>query len=196
MDAVTAFCERLLGHGDAADAAAQAARRRGGGDELAALAAAAAACQRAPAQREDGEGDGGEVPLAQAVANEVSAAAAGLPAGQRAGLALRDLLGLAHEQVARVLGIDDATATLLIARARLALRAQLRGPSELPACDERERALRTLARRQDGEPVSDADDDWVVEHLGHCVGCARSHAAMLEASACYRAWRHEPAPAP
>jgi hypothetical protein len=59
----------------------------------------------------------------------------------------------------------------------------------LPPCDERERALRTIALRQDGEEVSAADEDWLIEHLGHCVGCARAHSAMLEASACYRAWR-------
>jgi hypothetical protein len=65
----------------------------------------------------------------------------------------------------------------------------------MPSCDERERALRTIAHRQDGEPVTDADEDWLIEHLGHCLGCARAHSTMLEASACYRAWRFDEAEA-
>ncbi len=78
---------------------------------------------------------------------------------------------------------------MLLAEARLDLRTQLRGAgAPQPDCDERERALRTIARRQDGEEVAAADDDWLIEHLGHCRGCRQAHAAMLEASACYRAW--------
>ena len=64
-----------------------------------------------------------------------------------------------------------------------------------PECDERERALRTIALRQDGEGVAAPDDDWLMEHLGHCRGCRQAHAAMLEASACYRAWASPDTPA-
>jgi hypothetical protein len=47
---------------------------------------------------------------------------------------------------------------------------------------------RAATLRQDGQPVSTADEDWLIDHLGHCQGCRRLHATMLEASVCYRAW--------
>jgi hypothetical protein len=46
-----------------------------------------------------------------------------------------------------------------------------------------------MTRRQDREAVSLEDEDWLLEHLGSCESCPRLHAAMLEASVCYRAWR-------
>jgi hypothetical protein len=35
----------------------------------------------------------------------------------------------------------------------------------------------------------EADEEWLLDHLGHCGGCAQAHSAILEASACYRAWQ-------
>jgi DNA-directed RNA polymerase specialized sigma24 family protein len=128
--------------------------------------------------------------LAEAVAAELAQATARLPERQREALALRELLGLHHGELGRVVGVDTVAVAPLLARARLRLRTELRGESPpAPECPERERALRTIALRQDGEDVPSADDDWLVEHLGHCEGCGRAHAAMFEASACYRAWR-------
>ena len=95
-----------------------------------------------------------------------------------------------------MLGIDTAAVAPLLARSRLRLRAELRGaPVTASDCPERERMLRTATLRQDGEPVPAADDEWFIDHLGHCSGCSRAHAAMLEGSVCYRGW-HLPAPAP
>jgi hypothetical protein len=73
----------------------------------------------------------------------------------------------------------------------LALRARRRGVDEEPdaSCEDRERALTLIVRRQDGEPVAKEDEDWLLEHLGSCEPCSRVHASMLEASVCYRAWR-------
>ena len=79
----------------------------------------------------------------------------------------------------------------LIPFSRLALRKALRGhgPGAEADCLERARALRCLVRRQDSEPLSAEDDDWLLAHLGECEECDGAHAAMLEASACYRATR-------
>ena len=56
---------------------------------------------------------------------------------------------------------------------------------------ERDRTLRLLASRQDSEPVSEADHEWLLAHLAGCPSCDMAHAAMLEASVCYRAWPRE-----
>jgi hypothetical protein len=195
MDELHGFCTRMLGDGEAARAAEQAGRDAAGGDRLRGLAAAAAACRSHddrghPVDDEAAATDAEAPSLAEAVARELAHATAQLPERQREALALRELLELSHPEVGTVVGLDAAAVGPLLARARLRLRTELRGEGPaLPPCDERERALRTIALRQDGEAVSEADEDWLIEHLGHCVGCARAHSAMLEASACYRAWR-------
>jgi len=194
MDEVYEYCVRMLGAGAVAIHASHEAFVAGGSDRIDRLAGAVSACRartlEAPAGVEAGLG-GRSGTLADSVAREVAQATEKLPSDQREALALRDLVGLNHEQIARVLELDrDATATL-IARARLALRANRRGVEEEldDACGDRARALTVMVRRQDGEKVSREDEDWLLEHLGTCDSCARVHAAMLEASVCYRAWR-------
>jgi RNA polymerase sigma factor (sigma-70 family) len=197
MDELRGFCVRMLGDSETARAAEQAARAAGHGDRLGSLAAAAAACR-------EGEGTSPSPPttsappspapdgLAETVARELNQAVAELPERQREALALRELLGLTYDEMAEVIGLEAAAVAPLLARSRLRLRTALRGDGEPPGeCAERERALRTMALRQDGQTVTPADDDWLIEHLRHCAGCGRTHAAMLEASACYRAWRAE-----
>jgi RNA polymerase sigma factor (sigma-70 family) len=195
MDELQGFCVRMLGHGEAADAAQRAGREAAPGDRVRALAAAAVACREQPPPEatasERSAADAAEPgSLAEAVARELAHATAQLPERQREALALRELLGLPYDEIGAVVGLDPSGVGPLLARARLRLRVALRGEGvPIAPCDERERALRTIARRQDGEPVSEADEDWLIEHLGHCVGCARVHSTTLEASACYRAWR-------
>ena len=197
MDEIRGFCVRMLGDGEAAQAAERAARAAGDGDLIVALAAAVAGCRereasagRAPAGAGGPDPESGDEDLAAAVAREVRAAAALLPERQREALALREFLELPYDDVAGVVGVEPAAVAPLLARARLRLRAELRGdPEPASSCPEHDRALRTIALRQDGQPVPGADDDWLLEHLGHCAACGRAHAAMLEASACYRAWR-------
>ena len=199
MDELQEFCARVLGNGEAAERAADRARREGD-DRTRGLARAVAACRQVgagngePAADGDREpGKGGAGGLAQAVAGELARASARLPLGQREALALRRL-GCSHAELASVVGIEASAVAPLLARARLRLRREIRGGQAGDAdCPERERALRTIALRQDGEEVPEADEDWLLEHLGHCAGCAQVHAAMLEASACYRAWRVAPA---
>jgi hypothetical protein len=201
MDEVQDFCVRMLGPGEAAARAADDARRSGGRDAIAVLRAAVQACRQA-GRGADGRGDAGEQAtgsesdagpaptLADAVAGELARATACLPQRQREALALRERLGGSYDEIGAAIGIEPAAVAALLARARLRLRSELRG-TEPPAgaCDERERALRTIVRRRDGEDVPAADEDWLIEHLGHCPVCVQSHSAMLEASACYRAWR-------
>jgi DNA-directed RNA polymerase specialized sigma24 family protein len=192
MDEVQEFCLRVLGDpGLAAEASAQALAEPAA-DRIATLAAAARAC-RERAERSDqalptvgATGDG----LAAAVARELAQATAKLPERQREALALRELLSLTHRQMSSVMGIEPTAVAPLLARARLRLRAERRGTVVQPdtECEGRERALRVLACRQDSEPVSSEDDAWLLEHMASCKGCEMAHAAMLEASVCYRAW--------
>jgi RNA polymerase sigma factor (sigma-70 family) len=189
-DALDEFCRRVLGTGESAEeAAAQARRSATGADRLALLAAAAAACR----DRSNGEqptAPGPQVPgaLADAVRAEIEQATAKLPERQREVLALREALGLRYAEIAAVMGIDPAAVAPLVARARLRLREERRGASgAVGECEDPERALRLLALRQDGEPIGDDESDWLIEHIGACPVCAGAHAAMLEASLCYRA---------
>jgi hypothetical protein len=202
MDDLARFCVRMLGEGSAARAAEDSARGGGDGERPAMLRAALAAIRQgsepagepapnAPAATDPGEDDRPTDPAAlpKAIARELAAATAGLPLGEREALALRELLRLGYDEIAAATDVAPEAVPLLLAEARLDLRTRLRGAgAPQPECDERERALGTIARRQDGEGVSAADDDWLIEHLGHCRGCRQAHAAMLEASACYRAW--------
>jgi transcriptional regulator with XRE-family HTH domain len=145
----------------------------------------------APAATDPAAGDRPTDParLADAVAGELAAASDRLPIAEREVLALRELLGLSYDELADAAGVERDAVAPLLARARLHLREALRGAAHPePACDERERALRTIALRQDAEEVPAADENWLIDHLGHCRGCRQAHAAMLEASACYRAW--------
>lgn len=204
MDEVLEFCRRVLGAGEKADEAVAEARTTttlGGRVEL--LAAAARACRIRSDDGANGangaaaaNGDpastasGGEpLGLADAVAHEMAEATAKLPERHREALALRESLRLSHDQVAKVMGIDAAAVAPLLARARLALREQRRGVSlGAGTCADRDRALRSLARRQDSEPLTGDDDEWLLAHLGTCAECDRAHGAMLESSTCYRAW--------
>jgi len=195
MDEALEFCRRMLGAGELAEEAAAAARGRvdGRGDRAQLLQEAARACRERADRAEPqaaivtraSEG------LAGAVAAEIAAAVSVLPERQREALILRERLRLSHGQIARVLELEPAAVALVLARARLRLRAERRGSEALDKglCTDRDRALRLIACRQDSEPLTAEDDDWLFEHLGTCEECSRAHAAMLEASACYRAVR-------
>jgi hypothetical protein len=195
MDEVLELCRRVLGDGDLAEEATAVAYSEPTSDRIAQLALAARACrERADAENRAAEpGPASEAPtgLADAVARELASATARLPERHREALALRELLRLSYEQTARVIGIDAAAVGPLLARARLRLRAERRGSLSEPStssCAEHDRALRILACRQDSEPLSHEDDEWVLAHLAQCSECEMAHAAMLEASVCYRAW--------
>jgi hypothetical protein len=197
MDEVQELCRRVLGAGVGAGEAA-AARSEAVGDRIALLAAAARAC-RERADLQDSappadQGDHGRAGLAASVAHELAVATARLPERQREALALRERLGLSYEQISQVMGIETAAVAPLLARSRLRFRSERRGTNGAfdPECAERDRALRLLACRQDSEALSTEEDLWLLEHLAGCESCEMAHAAMLEASVCYRAWPAEP----
>jgi hypothetical protein len=186
------LARRILGPGPAAADAATAALREPFADRLDAVSRTAIECRR-----RDGEavelGPLRSGSLAEAVSAEVARANAALPSRQREALALRELLRLSYAQIGTVMGLEAPAVASLLARARLNLREALRGPyaHEEPPCVEREHALRVFARRQDSEPLGEADDAWIFAHMAECAGCERAHAVMLEGSVRYRAWiRH------
>ena len=192
LDEVRTLCRRVLGAGPAAnEAAARAFVEAGPNERLAVLAAALRACdQLATDGRGPSDVDSPSPGLADAVARELAAASARLPARQRSLLALRERLGLSYEEIASVVGTDPPAVASLLAQARLQLRDERRGgASDAAGCEQRERVLSIVARRQDGEPRAPADDDWLMDHLVVCRSCEEAHAAMLESSVCYRAWQ-------
>jgi Sigma-70, region 4 len=130
----------------------------------------------------------GSSELAEAVAAEVREAVSQLPEREREALELREERGLTYAQMAGEMGTEDAAVARLLANARLGLREQRRGGSLAESgCDDRARALEALARRQDSEELSEEESEWLLGHLGVCDSCSAAHAAMLEASYCYRA---------
>jgi hypothetical protein len=193
MDEVYEYCVRMLGAGALAIHASHEAFVTGGSDRIDRMAGAVQACRSRAGEAGpvSAGADDGAGTLADSVAREVADAATQLSVDQQEAIALRDLVGLSHQQIAQALQISPYAAGMLVARARLALRARRRGVDEEPddSCGERERALTMMVRRQDREPLASEDEDWVLEHLGSCESCSRVHAAMLEASVCYRAWR-------
>ena len=208
MDEVLELCRRVLGQASSAQQAAAQAHAEGRRGRVTKLAAAIKACRAVAAGASDEQpstlppddqpSDSARPELAAAVARELSSASARLPEREREVLALRELLRLSYKQIARVMAIKPAAVPMLLAEARLRLQVQRRGMSADvgAACAEGERALRLLACRQDSEPVSAEDQEWLLEHMAQCEACERAHAAMLEASVCYRAWRPEEVPAP
>jgi Sigma-70, region 4 len=202
MDEALRFCARVLIDPALAREAAESAHSVRADDRLALLTAAGVACRERVSQLPDPEraaqlvvgGEGSQLgtgsELGIAVTREVAAACAQLAERHRETLALRELLGLSYAEIATVIRVEPAAVGSLLARARLRLRATLRGPfpSADAPCEVADRSLRALARRQDGEPLAAEEEDWLLEHLGSCEQCGRAHAAMLEASACYRGW--------
>ncbi len=193
MDEVTAVCRRLLGDERAAARCAEAAGADAGRDER--LTAALACCRaQAPetaaagAQRRRRRGRRRGV-CALRWPESCGRRSPTCPSASARRWPCATWPGLSHTEMGTVLGVEPAAAVALLIRARLSLRGALRGEA-LPSdsCPEHERALRTITLRIDAEPVLEADDDWLVEHLGHCDGCRQAHATLLEAAACYRGW--------
>jgi Sigma-70, region 4 len=186
---VRELCRRLLGDGTAAGDAAAAALSNGATARVELLTLAITECRARVDQQVHPPPSTAPSTLAEAITAELTVANAALAADQREVLAMRELLGLSHAEIAAASGSDENAVALLLASARLTLRTELRAMPPDDGCPERERGLRILVRRQDGEAVGDADDVWIREHMGGCPECERHHAAMLEASVRYHAWK-------
>jgi hypothetical protein len=197
VDEVYELCVRVLGSGAAASEAAAAAREAGDHDRIAQLGAAVAACRERASEPRAREGAGPDESEADEPraddggAGPGESAAGSLGAGE-AGGGLRELLRLPYAEIAAVTGATPEAVGSLLAEARVGLRDARRGPLPQPSsetCLERDRSWRLLAARQDGEAVSDEDEEWLHAHLMSCEECEMAHSAMLEASLCYRGWR-------
>jgi hypothetical protein len=151
-DRVYRLCHRILGSpGDAAEATRETfAPVRRGLPDFDVLPSALAACRRAGSERE------------------------------REALALRDLEGLAFDEIADLVDVDRDTAALGIVWARIPAATIL--PSS--AC---ERALPLIARDQDGLLDDDSNEaGWLAEHLMHCRGCRLRRDALQPPGDPYR----------
>ena len=129
--------------------------------------------------------------LLRAQRDEVREANSRLPERQREVLALRELEELSYDEIAEIMAMNRNSVAQLISRARLNLRAELRGAAlgsiagDSPEC---ERALPLIARRDDGELGDAGEAAWLESHLSGCHGCRLGSEAMQEAGVSYRAW--------
>ncbi|MGE0027895.1 MAG: sigma-70 family RNA polymerase sigma factor [Thermoleophilia bacterium] len=121
--------------------------------------------------------------------DEVRAANARLPERHRLVLALRELEDMSYGDIGRVLDVTPGAVAQLLARARMALRRELRleqvdaGALD-PACRAR---LGDIGALIDGE--LDPDRAQVLTaHMATCAACQSSRAAFEDARVTYRAW--------
>lgn len=123
--------------------------------------------------------------------DSIRAANARLPERQREVLALREIEGMSYEDIANLLEMNSNSVAQLISRARIRLRAELRGEAaagvaaSTPECEQ---ALPLIARRQDGKLKDPAEVEWLTNHLATCSSCPVAAEAMAEAGVSYRAW--------
>ena len=139
----------------------------------------------------DPEDDPSRRQLLDAQRSEVRDANRRIPERQREVLALRELEELSYDEIAEIMGMNRNSVAQLISRARLNLRAELRGTaleSIAPDTADCGRALPLLALRDDGELDDEAEASWLGGHLVDCEGCRLRLGAMQEAGASYRAW--------
>ena len=121
--------------------------------------------------------------------DEVRAANARLPERHRLVLALRELEDMSYEDIGRVLDVTPGAVAQLLARARMALRRELRlqqvdAAALDPACRAR---LGDIGALIDGELNPDRAQ-VLTAHMATCEACQASRAAFEEARVTYRAW--------
>jgi hypothetical protein len=115
-------------------------------------------------------------------------AAAHLGDAEREALELHDGAGAGYAEVADRLGIEPREVASVLADARLRVREAVRGaplpPVESPDCA---RARPLLAARQDGEPVSGDERDFLRAHVAACAACRTTRVALREGTLALRA---------
>lgn len=144
----------------------------------------------------DPEDDPSRRQFLRAQRSEIREANGRLPERQREALALRELEGLSYDEIAAIMGMNRNSVAQLISRARLNLRAELRGTaleSVATSSADCERALPLIASRDDGQLEDGAEATWLGAHLAACGACQVRVEAMHEAGASYRAWAPIPA---
>jgi len=121
--------------------------------------------------------------------DEVRAANARLPERHRLVLALRELEDMSYEDIGRVLDVTPGAVAQLLARARMALRRELRlqqvdAEALDPACRAR---LGDIGALIDGELNPDRAQ-VLTAHMAACAACQASRASFEQARVTYRAW--------
>ena len=144
-----------------------------------------------PGRLVDVETDPERAALLRDTQEAVQEANAQLAPRHREVLALREVAGRSYDEIAGIMGISPNAAAQLIFRARAKLRGALTAgavASVVATSDDCEWAQRLLNRVQDGEPVDEADREWLEEHLDECGSCQTANRLLLEAGASYRLW--------
>jgi RNA polymerase sigma factor (sigma-70 family) len=106
-------------------------------------------------------------------------------------LALREVAGRSYEEIGGIMGISENAAAQLIWRARSKLRVALTAgaiSSVVAGTEDCETAQLLINRLHDGEPVTDAEQEWLDEHLEECGKCRAASGMVLEVAASYRMW--------
>src|SRR5215213_5806184 len=106
-------------------------------------------------------------------------------------LALREVAGRSYEEIGGIMGISENAAAQLIWRARSKLRVALTAgaiSSVVAKTEDCETAQLLINRLHDGEPVTDAEQEWLDEHLEECGKCRAARGMVLEVAASYRMW--------
>ena len=121
----------------------------------------------------------------------VREANAQLPPRHREVLALREVAGRSYVEIGAIMGISENAAAQLIWRARSKLRVALTAgaiSSVVASTENCETAQLLINRLHDGEPVTDAEQKWLDEHLEECGKCRAARGMVLEVAASYRMW--------
>jgi RNA polymerase sigma factor (sigma-70 family) len=114
-----------------------------------------------------------------------------LPPRHREVLALREVAGRSYDEIGAIMGLSENAAAQLIYRARGKLKGALTAgavASVVAATDDCEHAQLLINRLQDGELISDEEQDWLDDHLEHCGSCRAARGMLVEVGASYRAW--------
>jgi RNA polymerase sigma factor (sigma-70 family) len=121
----------------------------------------------------------------------VRLANAQLPPRHREVLALREVGGRSYEEIGQIMGISENAAAQLIWRARSKLKGALTAgavASVVATSEDCETAQLLINRLQDAEPITDAQHEWLDEHLEECPKCRAARGMIFEVAASYRLW--------
>jgi RNA polymerase sigma factor (sigma-70 family) len=156
-------------------------------EEASIMAAAAAATTTAP----DVESDPERAALLHDSQEQVRQANDQLAPRHREVLALREVAGRSYEEIGQIMGISENAAAQLIWRARGKLREAMTAgavASVVAATTDCETAQLLLNRLNDGEPITEEEQEWLDEHLDECGSCRAARGMLFEVGASYRMW--------
>ena len=106
-------------------------------------------------------------------------------------LALREVGGRSYEEIGAIMGISENAAAQLIWRARSKLKGALTAgavASVVATSEDCETAQVLINRLQDGESITDTQQEWLDEHLEECGKCRAARGMIFEVAASYRLW--------